>query len=143
MIKTVQECHSQNLNMTLTSQLTIDPAAPGNRHDNDKDDITDIIIIPTESEIRSDYPEFLLYPLRSRKSTFQGTECLFDTYFRLCRHDIFAKVKKMIKVFLTHPPGSVERRDRIILSQINTRIFVYSGAGLTSIKSTKKHGIEV
>jgi hypothetical protein len=32
---------------------------PDNRHDSDKLNITEIVILPTEGEIRSDHPEFL------------------------------------------------------------------------------------
>ena len=56
-----------NMKMFTSPSIVVDPEAPGNRHDNDKDNISHIAIIPTKNKIRSDSPEFLPYPLRSRK----------------------------------------------------------------------------
>jgi CCCH-type zinc finger len=49
-------------NLVVASTYPRDIQLPGNRHDNDKRDITEINILPTEDEIRSERPEFLPSP---------------------------------------------------------------------------------
>ena len=141
MIQPVQECYTRTLKI-LTSKQANDLEFHGDRHDNDKKDITQIAIIPTESEIRSESPEFLPSPLLSGKHFLQGVNRLFDTYFRLHRHDIFGEVKHVIKGLLDYSLGHTKQNDRIRLSQNNIRAFMYSGVGVTYIRSTRKHGIE-
>jgi hypothetical protein len=92
----------------MTFQLARDFEALGDRHDNDKKDITQIAIIPTESEIRSESLEFLPSPFLSGDHFLQGAERLFDTYFRLYRHDIFGEVKYVIKGLLDYPLRDVK-----------------------------------
>lgn len=128
---------------TAVSTYPRDIEPPGNRHDNDKMDITQISIIPTESEIRSQRPEFLPSPLPSKPHFLQGKERHLDTHFRLHRHDIFGELKSIISDLLSHPPSDTQRNEMIQLSQNNTNAFVYGRAGVTYIKSTRKCGIEV
>src|SRR4029077_10056811 len=91
-----------------TRQLVVsaylrDIELPGDRHDNDKLDITQIAIIPTESEIRSQRAEFLPSPLPSKPHLLQSKERHLDTYFRLHRHDIFGELKYIINGLLNRP----------------------------------------
>jgi len=127
---------------TLTSQPAKDFEVVGDRHDNDKRDITQIAIIPTESEIRSEAHEYLPPPLDSSDHFLQGVERLFDTYFRLHRHDIFGGVKQVIKYLLDYQLGDAKQNDRTYLSRSDTRAFTYDGAGVAYIRSARKHGIE-
>ena len=46
----------------LVSTFPQDVQLPGDRHDKDKRDITQIDIVPTEGEVRSEWPEFLPSP---------------------------------------------------------------------------------
>jgi hypothetical protein len=109
---------------------------PGDRHDNDKENITQIAIIPTESEIRSEHSEFL--PSFAGPHFLHGANRLLDTHFRLYRYDIFGEVKYVIKGLLDHPLGDIEENGGI---QNNTTSFAYFGAGVTNIRPSK-HGIE-
>jgi AAA domain/Zinc finger C-x8-C-x5-C-x3-H type (and similar) len=115
---------------------------PGDRHDNDKMDIAQIAIIPTEAEIRSERPEFLPSPLPSKPHFLQGKERHLDTHFRLHRHDIFGELKSIINDFLNLPTDEKQRKEMIQLSQNNNNTFVYVGAGVAHINSTRKCGIE-
>jgi hypothetical protein len=122
----------------------MDFEAPRDRHDNEKRDITQIAIIPTEREIRTGSPEFLPSPLHSGEHFLQGVDRLFDTYFRLHRHDILGEVKHVIKDLLDYSLRDTKQNDRIQLFSLkNTSAFTYNGAGVTYIRSTRKHGIEV
>ncbi|KAH8726711.1 P-loop containing nucleoside triphosphate hydrolase protein [Phaeosphaeriaceae sp. PMI808] len=119
--------------------------ASADRHDNDKNNISQIAILPTESEIRSERPEYLPSPLHFSQHPLEGVECIYDTYFRLHRHDTFAEVKHMVKNLLLECSGDDTRRinytDRIYRQSARAR--VYSGATVTPTRWTKKHGLEV
>jgi hypothetical protein len=70
---------------------------PNNRHDNDRLDITEIVILPTENEIRSNVPEFLPSTnLDQPHFVTDQTQRHIDTYFRLLRHDIFGELKEAL-----------------------------------------------
>ncbi len=118
--------------------------ASADRHDNDKNNISQIAIIPTESEIRSERPEYLPSPLHFSQHPLEGVECIYDTYFRLHRHDAFAEVKHMVKNLLLECFTDDTRRsndtDRIYRQ--SARAWVYSGATVTRTRWTKKHGLE-
>ena len=70
---------------------------PGGHHDNENSDITKIKILPTEDEIRSDYPEFL--PSTDLDQPYFLNDPVarhLDTHFRLLRHDIFGELKEAL-----------------------------------------------
>jgi AAA domain len=130
-----------------TRQLVVsaylrDIELPGDRHDNDKLDITQIAIIPTESEIRSQRAEYLPSPLPSKPHFLQSKERHLDTYFRLHRHDIFGELKYIINGLLNRPHDDEPWNKMVQLSQGNVNAFVYVRAGVTHIRSTKNQGIE-
>ncbi|KAF2672897.1 hypothetical protein BT63DRAFT_450926 [Microthyrium microscopicum] len=86
--------------------------AATDRHDNDKKSISQIAIIPTEGEIRSEWPEYLPAPLHFPQHPLQGVQHIFDTQFRLHRQDAFANVKHTIKnLLLKCPAGDTRRND--------------------------------
>ncbi|RAL63385.1 hypothetical protein DID88_003809 [Monilinia fructigena] len=67
---------------------------PNGRHDNDEMDITDIRILPTEDEIRSEAIEFLPSTDPDQPHFLVDSAArLLDTHFRLLRHDIFWRIK--------------------------------------------------
>ncbi|MCJ1246493.1 hypothetical protein MMC30_003701 [Trapelia coarctata] len=84
------------LQSVITSTYPRDIQLPGDRHDNDKRDITDIDVIPTEGEVRSERPEFLPSPNTDQPHYLHGIERLLDTHFRLLRHDIFGELKSVL-----------------------------------------------
>ncbi|KAE9969426.1 hypothetical protein EG328_006874 [Venturia inaequalis] len=128
----------------MSSSGVADEAAT-DRHDNDKKSISQIAIIPTEGEIRSEWPEYLPSPLHFPQHPLQGVQYIFDTQFRLHRHDAFAEVKHTIKNLLLKCPAGDTRRDddngRTNHHQ-SARAWVYSGATVTQMRWTKKHGLE-
>ncbi|ESZ93857.1 hypothetical protein SBOR_5754 [Sclerotinia borealis F-4128] len=70
---------------------------PHGRHDNDHMDITDIKILPTEEEIRSEAMEFLpSTDLDQPHFLVDHAARLLDTHFRLLRHDIFGELKSAL-----------------------------------------------
>jgi len=78
----------------LRSTYPRDIVMPGERHDNDKADITRISIFPTRAEIMCDVREFL--PSTDPDQPHFLTSKLerhIDTHFRLLRHDTFGKLK--------------------------------------------------
>lgn len=80
-----------------TSTFPRDLVIPQDRHDNDKTDITKIIIIPTEDEIRSNHKEFLPSTDPMQPHFLTDPICRhLDTHFRLLRYDIFGSFKEAI-----------------------------------------------
>ncbi|KAH9865451.1 hypothetical protein J1614_009035 [Plenodomus biglobosus] len=71
-----------------------DLIVPSDRHDNDKKDITKIIIFPTSEEIMSDAKEFLPFTDPDQLHFLDDpVQRHIDTYFRLARHDTFGELK--------------------------------------------------
>ena len=78
-----------------------DLAVPANRHDNDKFDISDVTIFPTQGELVSDAKEIL--PSTDPDQPHYLTEKIarhIDTNFRLYRHDVFGELKKALSGLL-------------------------------------------
>ncbi|KAA8576958.1 hypothetical protein EYC84_006986 [Monilinia fructicola] len=70
---------------------------PSKRHDNDEMDITDIRILPTEDELRSEAVEFLPSTDPDQPHFLVDSAArLLDTHFRLLRHDIFGELKSAL-----------------------------------------------
>ena len=106
----------EDTNIDLEGHLTSIPRStyprdidiPGQRHDNDKIDITKISIFPTQEEILSDTREFL--PCTDPDQPhflISKVERHIDTHFRLLRHDTFGKLKDalgvLMKTFINDP----------------------------------------
>jgi hypothetical protein len=106
----------EDTNIDLEGHLTSIPRStyprdidiPGQRHDNDKIDITKISIFPTQEEILSDAREFL--PCTDPDQPhflISKVERHIDTHFRLLRHDTFGKLKDalgvLMKTFINDP----------------------------------------
>ncbi|KUJ06169.1 uncharacterized protein LY89DRAFT_770969 [Mollisia scopiformis] len=90
-----------------TSTYPRDTIVPGDRHDNDNTDNTDITkiqILPTEMEIRSSLPEFLpSTDLGQPHFLNDQAERHLDTHFRLLRHDIFGELKDATERGVLYP----------------------------------------
>ncbi|KAL9582685.1 MAG: hypothetical protein Q9212_003149, partial [Teloschistes hypoglaucus] len=81
----------------VTSTYPRDIEMPRDRHDNDKADITQIQILPSEDEIRSDHAPFLpSTDLNQPHFLTDGVERHLDTHFRLYRHDCFGDVSEAV-----------------------------------------------
>ena len=106
----------EDTNIDLEGHLTSIPRStyprdidiPGQRHDNDKIDITKISIFPTQEEILSDTREFLLCTDPDQPHfLISKVERHIDTHFRLLRHDTFGKLKDalgvLMKTFINDP----------------------------------------
>ncbi|KAL5118296.1 hypothetical protein ACEQ8H_003806 [Pleosporales sp. CAS-2024a] len=79
---------------TKPSSYPRDLVIPSGRHDNDKLDITDIVIFPTRDEIMSDAKEFLPFTDPDQFHFLENpTQRHIDTHFRLFRHDVFGELK--------------------------------------------------
>lgn len=126
----------------MSSSRLADEAST-DRHDNDKKSISQIAIIPTEGEIRSQWPEYLPSPLHFSQHPLQGVEYIFDTQFRLYRHDAFAEVNHTIRNLLLEcsAGGTSWSSDNERIRQ-SARAWVYSGATVTRMRRTNKHGLE-
>jgi hypothetical protein len=86
----------------VASTYPRDIALPGDRHDNDKLDITKIKILPTEDEIRSNIVEFLPSTDPDQPHFLADLADRYrDTLFRLFRHDIFGVLKEAFGGLLT------------------------------------------
>lgn len=71
-----------------------DLVLPSDRHDNDKLDMTEIVVFPTRDEIMSDAKEFLPFTDPDQPHFLDDpTQRHIDTHFRLFRHDIFGELK--------------------------------------------------
>jgi hypothetical protein len=71
-----------------------DLVVPSDRHDNDKLDMTEIVIFPTRNEIMSDIKEFLPFTDPGQPHFLNDPiQRHIDTHFRLFRHDIFGELK--------------------------------------------------
>lgn len=71
-----------------------DLVIPKGRHDNDRLDMTEIVIFPTRDEIMSDAKEFLPFTDPDQPHFLDDpAQRHIDTHFRLLRHDIFGELK--------------------------------------------------
>jgi hypothetical protein len=132
----------ERANPVVASTYPRDIQLPGNRHDNDKRDITEIKILPTEDEIRSERPEFLPSPNIDQPHFLEGVERLFDTHFRLLRHDIFGELKSALGGLLHAYDNEIELAQASRLPLGNMHAHVYSSACVRYLPFTKKSGLE-
>ena len=127
-------------NSTFPRELII----PRDRHDNDKMDITKVVIIPTEDEIRSDHKEFLpsTSPTRPHFLTDPISRHL-DTHFRLLRHDIFGGFKEAIGSFMriVEEKPDVLKSTKINLGN-NIRARLHAGARVNNVWCEDKRDLE-
>ncbi|KAI9836984.1 MAG: hypothetical protein M1819_000633 [Sarea resinae] len=125
---------------TLTYQLDI--KVPGDRHDNDNMDITEVKILPTEEEIRSVHPEFLPSTDIRQLHFSQGVERLLDTHFRLLRHDIFGELKSILGAQLRACEIGPQQAQSPRSSSGNLNAVFYNNACVQWLAFTKRRGLE-
>jgi hypothetical protein len=127
----------------VASTYPRDIALPGDRHDNDKLDITKIKILPTEDEIRSniveflpstdpDQPHFLADPADRHR----------DTLFRLLRHDIFGVLKEALGGLLTAVENDPDLLSNPKLNLGDVQIYSYPNAYIRYVSYNHRRGFE-
>lgn len=128
----------------VTSTYPRNIVIPQNRHDNDKVDITEIKIVPTEDEIRSDHAEFLPSTDRDQPHFLAGqVERHLDTHFRLLRHDVFGEMSEAIGGMMLSLEADPTFVDNPKLNLGNTRAFANLQAHIRYVSFERRRGLEV
>lgn len=115
---------------------------PGTRHDNDKEDISKIQIVPTENEIRSSQGEFLPSTDFTEPHFLEGPERLLDVHFRLLRHDIFAAFKETMGQLIHVVENGLNMSTWANVVSQSQGAHVYTPANLVKTTFAKKTGLE-
>ena len=116
---------------------------PQGRHDNDNMDITNIKILPTEGEIRSDHPVFLpSTDLDQPHFLTDRVQRHLDTHFRLYRHDCFSEVIDALgrALIATENDPTILEDSKFSLGDI--RAYTYPKANLRYISFDHRRGLE-
>jgi hypothetical protein len=115
---------------------------PCGRHDNDKTDITEMIIYPTREEIMSDAIEFLpsTDPDQPHYLT-DKTERHIDTNFRLLRHDTFGELMKALANLMESIEKNPSSLQDSRLQLEDMRANPYTGACIDRLTSGKYDGL--
>ncbi len=128
----------------VTSTYPRDLVVPQDRHDNDKADITEINIFPTEDEVRSDHAVFLPSTDPDQPHfLLDQTERHLDTHFRLLRHDVLGDMIEAIGAMmpvLEADPNFVQTPK---LNLGNTRAYVNLSAQIRYMSFERRRGLEV
>jgi hypothetical protein len=139
----VQVEFEEHSTSVLRSTYPRDIVVPGERHDNDKADITKINIFPTRAEIMSDAREFL--PSTDPDQPHFLTSKLerhIDTHFRLLRHDTFGKLKdalgRLMKNIINDPNQLTNPR----LEFGDTRTYTYSNPFVSYLMLNSRGGLQ-
>lgn len=116
---------------------------PGGKHDNDDADISQIKILPTDDEIRSDKSGFLPTTDLSHPHFLKDSvQRHLDTQFRLLRHDIFGELKAalggLIHAFAENP----RLLDNTKLNVGDMRAYTYPKAHISYLSFHEKRGIQ-
>jgi hypothetical protein len=111
-----------------------DLAIPSNRHDNDKLDMTEIVIFPTRDEIMSNAKEFLPFTDPDQPHFLENpAQRHIDTYFRLLRHDIFGEHKATLATLM-----QAIGHDKNVVNSVNlplgdVRAYHYNGTRIARL----------
>jgi hypothetical protein len=116
---------------------------PGDRHDNDKADITQISIFPTRAEITCDARDFLP-STDPDEPHFLGSklERHIDTHFRLLRHDTFGKLKEDIGSLMNNIINDTNQLTNPRLDFRDTRTYSYSNAFVSYLLLNRRGGLQ-
>jgi len=116
---------------------------PANNHDNDKEYITQIKILPTQEEIRSEHPEFLPSTHDDQPHFLEGAERLIDTHFRLLRYDTFGEMKAVLSGLLHNRDANADSVQNPEASLHDAPAHAYKGAAVRHLTYSKRDGFEV
>ncbi|KAL8688726.1 MAG: hypothetical protein Q9218_005433 [Villophora microphyllina] len=116
---------------------------PRDRHDNDKADITQIQILPTEEEIRSDHAPFLpsTDPNQPHFLT-NSVERHLDTHFRLYRHDCLGEVSEAIGGAIHAIENDPDILENTKYSLGNIRAYTYPKTRVQYVAYDHRRGLE-
>ncbi|KAK2813104.1 hypothetical protein FQN50_000781 [Emmonsiellopsis sp. PD_5] len=116
----------------------------GRRHDNDFEDIREIKILPTTSEIESPRPEYL--PTNGVASHLPALQHLVDKHFRLLREDTVGQLRDAIRAELDKPnkvdPGN-RNSSATPRHQQTTRTNIYSNVKVQNFYFSRKNGFVI
>jgi len=127
----------------VTSTYPREVVAPGDRHDNDKMDITKIKILPTEDEIRSNLVEFLPSTDPDQPHFLADPAARhLDTHFRLLRHDIFGVLKEALGGLLTAVKNDPALLSNPKLNLGDVQVHSYPNAHIRYISYNHRRGFE-
>ena len=116
---------------------------PQGRHNNDNMDITNIKILPTEAEIRSDHPVFLpSTDLDQPHFLTDHVQRHLDTHFRLYRHDCFGEVVDALGRALVAIEDNPTILEESKFSLGDIRAYTYPKANLRYISFDHRRGLE-
>ena len=116
---------------------------PGERHDNDKADITEINVFPTRAELMSDAREFL--PSTDPDQPHFLTSKLerhIDTHFRLLRHDTFGKLNDDLGGFMKNIVNDPNQLKNPRLEFGDTRTYTYSNTFVSYLMLDSRRGLQ-
>ncbi|KAL8734449.1 MAG: hypothetical protein Q9181_003187 [Wetmoreana brouardii] len=127
----------------VTSTYPREMEMPRDRHDNDKTDITEIQILPSEDEIRCDHAPFLpSTDLNQPHFLTDQIERHLDTHFRLYRHDCFGEVSEVLGraiLAIENDPSMLES-PKLTLGSL--RAYTYPKAHVRYISFDRRRGLE-
>lgn len=111
----------------------------GPRHDNDFEDIKQIRIMPTSTEVQSNRSEYLptIDPFEQHVPGIQG---LLDRHFRLLREDSVGQLRDAVKIEFErhHGPASLSP-----IPRQQARTHLYEHASLSKVRYHKDRGLEL
>ncbi|KAI1492178.1 hypothetical protein F5X96DRAFT_413793 [Biscogniauxia mediterranea] len=111
----------------------------GPRHDNDFEEIADIRILPTESEIASSRPEYL--PTNdSSQFHIAGIRGRLDREFRLLREDTVGQLRDIVRVQIETMRNSDPRAKK--QGKGNLRTYTYENPKIHDVQFEKYDGVE-
>ncbi|KAI9670299.1 MAG: hypothetical protein M1831_006513 [Alyxoria varia] len=127
-------------NLEIDGPGVLSPDGP--RHDNDHENIEDISILPTESEIRAHRAEYL--PTNDGSPHHRtGTKRLADLHFRLLREDTVGPLRDAVRIELGEAENPSTMHGAIRTSQQAAKTYVHSMAFLHHVHSHKSRGLEL
>ncbi|KAI8936487.1 hypothetical protein NX059_006892 [Plenodomus lindquistii] len=116
---------------------------PSDRHDNDKKDITEIVIFPTRNEIMSDAKEFLPFTDPDQGHFLEDpVQRHIDTYFRLARHDTFGELKGALAGVMHTVAQDANALNNPRLNFGDMRTYQYSTASVSYVSINKRKGLQ-
>ncbi|KAF1915145.1 hypothetical protein BDU57DRAFT_576497 [Ampelomyces quisqualis] len=111
-----------------------DLVIPSDRHDNDKLDMTEIVIFPTRDEIMSSAREFLPYTDPDQPHFLDDpAQRHVDTHFRLFRHDVFGELKGTLAGLMQKFMADESAIDNPRLQIGDMRAYSYTGAHISQV----------
>jgi hypothetical protein len=127
----------------VASSYPRDLVVPSDRHDNDKTDITKIVIFPTREELTSDARDFLpsTDPDQPHFLTNQ-VERHIDINFRLYRHDVFGELKKALSRLMQAAVDDPTTLNYPKMSLGDMRVYHYAGASVSYITFDPRRGLQ-